>query len=276
MNVTKMHGLGNDFVLFHDPEGATKDYTELAKEVCDRRTGIGADGIVVVMPSDVADVRMRIVNADGSEAEMCGNGIRCFAKYAFDRKLVEGDSFTVETLAGIMTPTMHVKDGVVENITVNMGKPSFAAHEIPMKVDAEKVIDYPIEVDGNDYLVSSVLMGVPHTEVFVDNLEDIKVDKIGPLIEKHPLFPKGTNVNFVQVVNDHKIKVRTWERGAGATLACGTGCCGSAVMAYEKGLTGRQVEVEVYLGSLHISYEEDGTVYMTGPAAEVFETSIAL
>lgn len=276
MNVTKMHGLGNDFILFHDAEGATKDYTIVAQELCDRRTGIGADGIVVVMPSEVADVRMRIVNADGSEAEMCGNGIRCFAKYAFDRKLVESDSFTVETLAGIMTPTIYVKDGVVENITVNMGKPFFAAHEIPMKVDAEKVIDYPIEVDGNDYLVSSVLMGVPHTEVFVDNLENIQVDKIGPLIEKHPLFPKGTNVNFVQVVNDHKIKVRTWERGAGATLACGTGCCGSAVMAYEKGLTERQVEVEVYLGSLHISYEEDGTVYMTGPAAEVFETSVEI
>ena len=276
MNVTKMHGLGNDFILFHDQDGVNKDYSEVAQRLCDRRTGIGADGIMVVMPSEVADIRMRIINADGSEAEMCGNGIRCFAKYAFDRKLVSSDSFTVETLAGIMTPTMHVKDGEIESVTVNMGKPSFSPREIPMKVSGEKVMDYYIELDGNDYLVSSVLMGVPHTEVFVDDIEDARVEKIGPIIEKHPLFPKGTNVNFIQVVNDHQIKVRTWERGAGATLACGTGCCAAVVMAYEKGLTGRQVEVEVYLWSLHISYEEDGTVYMTGPAAEVFETSVEL
>lgn len=274
MKITKMHGLGNDFIVFFDEGTVELDVTDMAQRLCDRHTGIGADGLVIVMPSEVADVRMRIINSDGSEAEMCGNGIRCFAKYAYDRKIITKDIFTVETLAGIMTPEIIAEDGVAKLVKVNMGKPTFTASAIPMAVEAEKVIDYTIDVDGTSYVVSSVLLGVPHTEVFVDDVKTMPLTVLGPKIEKHPLFPKGTNVNFVQVVNENTVKVRTWERGAGATLACGTGSCASAVMAHEKGLTGRSVDVELYLGTLHIDYDEDGTVYMTGPAEEVFSLEL--
>ena len=274
MKITKMHGLGNDFIVFFDEGTIELDVTDMAQRLCDRHTGIGADGLVIVMPSEVADVRMRIINSDGSEAEMCGNGIRCFAKYAYDRKIITKDIFTVETLAGIMTPEIIAEDGVAKLVKVNMGKPTFTASAIPMAVEAEKVIDYTIDVDGTFYVVSSVLLGVPHTEVFVDDVKTVPLTVLGPKIEKHPLFPKGTNVNFVQVVNENTVKVRTWERGAGATLACGTGSCSSAVMAHEKGLTGRSVDVQLYLGTLHIDYDEDGTVYMTGPAAEVFSLEL--
>lgn len=276
MKLTKMHGLGNDFVFLTDEAGATKDYTELAQRLCHRQTGIGADGLIVVVSSEVADTRMRIINADGSEAEMCGNGIRCFAKYVYERGLVAKETFTIETLAGIMEPTLHINHGKVEQVTVNMGKPHFAAKDIPMKAEVPMVKHFPVEVAGQTYEVSSVLLGVPHTEVFVDDVTKVPLTTLGPALERHPLFPQGTNVNFVEVVDATHIKVRTWERGAGATLACGTGCCGSVVMAHENGFTGRDVDVAVYLGTLHIRYAEDGTVFMTGPAAEVFETELAI
>lgn len=274
MRITKMHGLGNDFIVFFDNGNTEFNVTDMAQRLCNRHTGIGADGLVIVMPSDIADVRMRIINSDGSEAEMCGNGIRCFAKYAYDRKIIDKEEFTVETLAGIMTPTIIADNGVAKLVKVNMGKPTFSAKNIPMDVEVDKVIDYTLDVDGVSYMVSSVLLGVPHTEVFVDDVTTVPLTVLGPMIEKHPLFPKGTNVNFVQVVNENTVKVRTWERGAGATLACGTGSCSSAVMAYEKGLTGRSVDVELYLGTLRVDYDEDGTVYMTGPAAEVFNLDL--
>lgn len=274
MRITKMHGLGNDFIVFFDNGNTEFNVTDMAQRLCNRHTGIGADGLVIVMPSDIADVRMRIINSDGSEAEMCGNGIRCFAKYAYDRKIIDKEKFTVETLAGIMTPTIIADNGVAKLVKVNMGKPTFSAKNIPMDVEADKVIDYTLDVDGVSYMVSSVLLGVPHTEVFVDDVTTVPLTVLGPMIEKHPLFPKGTNVNFVQVVNENRVKVRTWERGAGATLACGTGSCSSAVIAYEKGLTGRSVDVELYLGTLRVDYDEDGTVYMTGPAVEVFNLDL--
>ncbi|MCF0156572.1 MAG: diaminopimelate epimerase [Veillonella sp.] len=276
MKVTKMHGLGNDFIVFADPQGANKDYSQAAIKWCDRRTGIGADGLVIVMPSDKADIRMRIINSDGSEAEMCGNGIRCFAKYAYEHGEITKESFSIETLAGIMKPSLHIVDGKVETVTVDMGKPFFHATDIPMDIQSDKVLSHTIQVDGQDQEVSSVLLGVPHTEIFVADVTKAPVTTQGPLVETHPIFPRKTNVNYVEVVNDHHIKVRTWERGAGATLACGTGSCASAVMACEKGFTGREVDVELYLGVLHISYLEDGTVLMTGPAEEVFETNIDL
>ena len=274
MKLTKMHGLGNDFIVFFDEGATTLDVTTMARRLCDRHTVIGADGLVIVMPSEVADVRMRIINSDGSEAEMCGNGIRCFAKYAYDRKIIEKETFTVETLAGIMEPTIIAEQGVAQLVKVKMGQPIFKASHIPMNVEFEKVLSHTIDVEGVSYEVSSVLLGVPHTEVFVDDVTTVPLTVLGPKIEKHPLFPKGTNVNFVQVVNDTTIKVRTWERGAGDTLACGTGSCASAVMAHEKGFTGRSVDVELYLGTLRIDYEADGTVYMTGPATEVFSLEL--
>ncbi|MBP6922306.1 diaminopimelate epimerase [Veillonella sp. YH-vei2232] len=274
MKLTKMHGLGNDFVVFSDPNGANKDYTELAIKLCHRQTGIGADGLAIVVPSDVADIRMRIINSDGSEAEMCGNAIRCFSKYAYEHGQITTDTFTIETLAGIMKPSLTIENGKVTLVTVDMGKPFFNSKDIPMDVNIDKVIDYPLELNGEIIPVSSVLMGVPHTEVFVEDVTKIALHTQGPQLETHPIFPRKSNINYVEVVNDHHIKVRTWERGAGATLACGTGSCASAVMSYEKGLTGREVDVELYLGTLHISYREDSTVFMTGPAEEVFETEL--
>ncbi len=274
MKLTKMHGLGNDFVVFSDPNGANKDYTELAIKLCHRQTGIGADGLAIVVPSDVADIRMRIINSDGSEAEMCGNAIRCFSKYAYEHGQITTDTFTIETLAGIMKPSLTIENGKVTLVTVDMGKPGFNSKDIPMDVNIDKVIDYPLELNGEIIPVSSVLMGVPHTEVFVEDVTKIALHTQGPQLETHPIFPRKSNINYVEVVNDHHIKVRTWERGAGATLACGTGSCASAVMSYEKGLTGREVDVELYLGTLHISYREDSTVFMTGPAEEVFETEL--
>lgn len=276
MKVTKMHGLGNDFLVFADPQGAQKDYSQLAIQWCNRRTGIGADGLVIVLPSTQADVRMRIINSDGSEAEMCGNGIRCFAKYAYEHREIHTNEFTIETLAGIMKPKLNIQNGIVESVTVDMGKPSFESTQIPMNIQADKVLNHTISIEGQDIEVASVLMGVPHTEVFIDDITQAPVSEQGPLIETHPIFPRKTNVNYVEVVNDHHIKVRTWERGAGATLACGTGSCASAVMSFEKGLTGREVDVELYLGTLHISYQPDGRVLMTGPATEVFETEVTL
>ena len=274
MKLTKMHGLGNDFVVFSDPNGANKDYKELAIKLCHRQTGIGADGLAIVVPSDVADIRMRIINSDGSEAEMCGNAIRCFSKYAYEHGQITTDTFTIETLAGIMKPSLTIENGKVTLVTVDMGKPFFNSKDIPMDVNIDKVIDYPLELNGEIIPVSSVLMGVPHTEVFVEDVTKIALHTQGPQLETHPIFPRKSNINYVEVVNDHHIKVRTWERGAGATLACGTGSCASAVMSYEKGLTGREVDVELYLGTLHISYREDSTVFMTGPAEEVFETEL--
>ena len=271
-----MHGLGNDFILFSDSQGANKDYTDLAIRLCNRRTGIGADGLVIVVPSNTCDVRMRIINSDGSEAEMCGNGIRCFAKYAYEHGEITKDTFTIETLAGVMKPTLTIENGIVTQVTVDMGKPFFNSKDIPMNVTMDKVIDVDLDVNGETVTVSSVLLGVPHTEVFVDDITKAPVTTQGPILEKHDAFPSNTNVNYIEVINDHHIKVRTWERGAGATLACGTGSCASAVMSHEKGLTGREVDVELYLGTLHISYLEDGTVLMTGPAEEVFETELPI
>ena len=276
MKLTKMHGLGNDFIVFFDEGATTLDVTTMARRLCDRHTGIGADGLVIVMPSEVADVRMRIINSDGSEAEMCGNGIRCFAKYAYEHGEITKDTFTIETLAGVMKPTLTIENGIVTQVTVDMGKPFFNSKDIPMNVTMDKVIDVDLDVNGETVTVSSVLLGVPHTEVFVDDITKAPVTTQGPILEKHDAFPSNTNVNYIEVVNDHHIKVRTWERGAGATLACGTGSCASAVMSHKKGLTGREVDVELYLGTLHISYLEDGTVLMTGPAEEVFETELPI
>ena len=276
MRITKMHGLGNDFIVFFDNGNTEFNVTDMAQRLCNRHTGIGADGLVIVMPSDIADVRMRIINSDGSEAEMCGNGIRCFAKYAYEHGEITKDTFTIETLAGVMKPMLTIENGIVTQVTVDMGKPFFNSKDIPMNVTMDKVIDVDLDVNGETVTVSSVLLGVPHTEVFVDDITKAPVTTQGPILEKHDAFPSNTNVNYIEVVNDHHIKVRTWERGAGATLACGTGSCASAIMSHEKGLTGREVDVELYLGTLHISYLEDGTVLMTGPAEEVFETELPI
>ena len=272
MDFVKMHGLGNDFVFIEDKTGQDKDYTVLARAMCNRHTGIGADGLIVIVDSRVADVRMRIINSDGSEAEMCGNGIRCFAKYVYDSGIIEKKQFTVETPAGIMEPHITVgTDNKAELITINMGRPSFNRSEIPMEGVDGRVLNEDLCVDGENWKITSLLMGVPHTVTYVDDVDTVDIEKIGPLFEKHEAFPKHTNINFAQQMDDRTVKVRTWERGAGATLACGTGSCSVAVASFLNGRTGREVDIQLPLGTLHIEYrEEDGNVYMTGPAAVSF------
>ena len=272
MDFVKMHGLGNDFVFIEDKTGQDKDYTALARAMCNRHTGIGADGLIVIVDSRVADVRMRIINSDGSEAEMCGNGIRCFAKYVDDSGIIEKKQFTVETPAGIMEPEITVgADNKAKLITINMGRPSFNRSEIPMEGADGRVLNEDLCVDGENWKITSLLMGVPHTVTYVDDVDTVDIEKIGPLFEKHEAFPKHTNINFAQQMDDRTVKVRTWERGAGATLACGTGSCSVAVASFLNGRTGREVDIQLPLGTLHIEYrEEDGNVYMTGPAAVSF------
>lgn len=276
MQFVKMHGLGNDFIVIDEfTEPSNRDYNALAPALCDRHLGIGADGLIIVLPSDKADARMRIINADGSEAEMCGNGIRCFAKYLYESGLVKKQMLSVETLAGIMKPDLLIEKGKVTAVKVDMGQPVLKREAVPMLeingIDpTSAVIEQPLEVDGEKYSITSMLMGVPHTMIFVDDVEKADVTGLGPKIEKHWAFPQKTNVDFVQLVNRDEIKVRTWERGAGATLACGTGSCASAVASVLTGRTGRKVTVHLIAGDLFIEWNEDNTVFMTGPAAEVF------
>ncbi len=275
MKFQKMHGLGNDFILMDEIEPAKYDLSALALRLCDRHQGIGADGIILILPSEVADIKMRIINSDGSEANMCGNGIRCFAKYVYDNHIKTVQSFTIETGAGLMIPELIVQDGNVLSVKVNMGAPVFERSAIPMIGVGSKVVNESIRILGKEVKITSMLMGVPHTMVFVDDLDSTDIVTLGREIEKDPLFPKKTNVNFVEVINEHEIKIRTWERGAGSTLACGTGSCASVVASHLNGKTGKMVTVHVTLGDLLIEWI-DGVVYMTGTADHVFEGEITL
>jgi len=276
MKFTKMHGLGNDFIFIENLGDKEMDYSALAITLCHRQLSIGADGIIAVLPSKVADLRMRIINADGSEANMCGNAIRCFGKYAWERGLVKSKSFRIETFAGIIIPEVIEENGKVASVKVNMGAPDIRREAIPMLGDETAAISVMLPLGDNEINITSILMGVPHTIIFVDNLNAIDVKGIGPTIEKHPLFPKGTNVNFVEVIDRNRVKLRTWERGAGATLACGTGSCATAVAAFLNEHTDRTVAVELQYGELLIEWAKDGTVYMTGPAEESFSGEINL
>ena len=273
MEFTKMHGLGNDFLVFED-DGQGRDWNSLAAKLCTRRLSVGGDGILVALASDKADIRMRIINADGSEAEMCGNGIRCFAKYVYERGIVKKTDMAVETLAGIIRPRLILEGGRVADVCVDMGRPLFDRADIPMKGEGD-AFDVDIEAAGRTVRISSLLMGVPHTMVLVDDLDAADAAVLGPAIERHEMFPRKTNVNFVQVLDSENIRVLTWERGAGLTLACGTGSCASAVMTYKKGLTGPKVAVHLKAGRLIIECLEDGRVLMTGPAQEVYNARLS-
>ncbi|HID08027.1 MAG TPA: diaminopimelate epimerase [Armatimonadetes bacterium] len=274
----KLHGLGNDFVLFDATKASVNvpHWGELARRICDRHFGVGADGVLLVLPptSHDADLRMRIINADGSEAEMCGNGIRCFAKWAYEHGKVRRDIMRIETLAGVKTVRLLVESRSVIGVEVNMGKPSLRRSDIPMMGDDERAIEEQIEVDGHRFTITAVSMGNPHCVIFVDDVATTPVEKWGPMLEYHPLFPQRTNVEFVQVVSSDKLKVRVWERGAGITLACGTGACASLVAAVITNRTGRQVTVHLPGGQLQVRWAEDDQVYMMGPAQEVFEGNI--
>lgn len=270
MKFYKVHGLGNDFVLFDGRDVENTDWNALTRKACDRHTGIGADGTLILLDSKIADVRMRIINADGSEAEMCGNGIRAFSRYCFENGVVRGTEFTVETGAGVMKPRIIIKNGRVDGVRVDMGEPLLEAKDVPVKVEG-RAIGLRLTKNGRTFLCTAVRVGVPHTIVFVDPLDESDVPVYGPLIERDPLFPERTNVNFVEVLSRERIRMRTWERGCGCTLACGTGACSAAVACALNEKTGRNVAVEIELGTLLIEWSEaDNHVYMTGPAEIVF------
>lgn len=274
---TKMHGLGNDFILvdlFREP---VMDYQRVAQDWCDRRRGIGGDGLVLICPAEDGGnrLKMRIYNSDGSEADMCGNAIRCFAKYAFEKGLVADEEFRVETKAGIMVPRVTVERGTVTGIRVDMGQPRFRPAEVPVRLDGEEVIGREVPVANGIYRMTAVFMGNPHCVIFQQDLDRFPLGEVGPGIEHDPLFPARVNVEFVEVLNRHEVKMRVWERGAGITLACGTGACAAVVACVRNGLTDRRVTVHLPGGDLEIEWAEEGRVYMTGPAAYVFTGELA-
>ncbi len=270
MKFTKMHGLGNDFVVVDGFSERVPDAEQLTVEICDRRTGVGADGLIVIMPSDKANFRMHYINSDGSLAEMCGNGIRCLSKYVYEHGLTQSTDFIVETLGGLNRQALKVEDGRVIEISVDMGRPGLLRSEIPMLGDDGKVIDEPLEVDGKRYRITALSTGNPHAVMFVDDVDAAPLAELGPKIEHHPAFPNRTNVEFVQVIDWGNIRMRIWERGCGETLASGSGSSASAVASIMNGFTDRNVSVRVRLGTLKISWPEDGSITMTGPATEVF------
>lgn len=274
MRFAKMHGAGNDFVVVDgDKEKLPEEHLPgLARGVCDRHFGVGGDGLILVLPSRVANFRMRMLNPDGTEAEMCGNGIRCFAKYLFDRKMHQDVVMTVETLGGIKTLKLNAVGGKVQTVRVDMGEPRLQRSQIPMKgAETGKVVAEPIKVAGKKIEVTCVSMGNPHCVAFVDRVEGYPVEKTGPEIENHPCFPQRTNVEFIEVLNEREVKMRVWERGAGETLACGTGACASVVASALNEKTGRKVTVHLAGGDLFIEWLGDNKVFMTGPVEEVCE-----
>ena len=276
IDFVKMHGLGNDFILIdclNKSLGDSLFLSYLAKKLCDRNFGIGADGLLLILPSSKADLRMRIFNSDGSEAQMCGNGIRCFAKYAYENKLVSKIKFTVETLAGIITPELIFKDKEISGIKVDMGTPKLRKKEIPMTgEDTPTVVNETLKINSEQtFKVTCVSMGNPHCIVFVDDVQSIQVDEIGPKIENHPLFPEKTNVEFIQILNKQEINFRVWERGVGETLACGTGACAALVASVLNKKTDRKATIHLPGGDLDIRWADDEHIYMTGPAELVFK-----
>lgn len=267
INFSKMHGAGNDFILCRAEDIDGIEYSYLAKKVCDRHFGIGADGLMVVEGSATSDIKMNYFNSDGSIGEMCGNGIRCFSKFVYEKEIVAKEVFTVETLAGEKEINLNLaEDGKVDKILVDMGIPSLSSKEVPVLTDKENFINENICLEDSTYTLSSILMGVPHTVIFVSELKEEDVCSIGSEIEKLDIYPRNTNVNFAQVVSENYIKVDTWERGAGKTLACGTGVCASVFVANLLDYVGKRVEVSVPGGKLYIYIEEDNRVFMEGTA----------
>lgn len=272
MKFTKMHGAGNDYVYINGFEEQIDDPVILAQRVSNRNFGIGSDGLILILPSEQADVRMRMFNADGSEAEMCGNGIRCVAKYAYDHGLVKKQQIEVETASGILPLELFAgNSGLIERVRVNMGAPRLNRGVLPMTGDADEqavAIKLPLMEDGVE--VTCVSMGNPHCVIFVDNVEFCDVEQVGPQIEKHPWFPNRINVEFVQVISKTEVIQRTWERGAGETLACGTGAAAVTVAGVLTRRTERKIVNHLRGGDLQLEWLEEGPVMMTGPAVEVF------
>lgn len=271
MKFTKWQGIGNDFVIVNGFKEKIADYASRAIAVCDRHFGIGADGLVLALPSKIADFRMRIFNSDGSEAEMCGNVTRCFARYVYETGLTTKTELTIETLAGLIKPKLLFENGKVSSVCVDMGEPRLKRAEIPMTGDPEaQAVGVPLIVGDNSYEVTCVSMGNPHCVIFVDAVEQMDIQALGRPIELHPAFPRKTNVEFAEVLDRQTIRMRVWERGAGITLACGTGSCATLVAAVLTGKTDRKVALNLDGGDLLLEWREDNHIYKTGPAVEVF------
>lgn len=272
MEFTKMQGLGNDYVYVNCFKEKIENPSEMAVKVSDRHFGIGSDGLILIKPSEVADFEMEMYNADGSRGEMCGNGIRCVAKYVYDYGLTDKTSISVETLGGIKYLDLTVEHGKVTLVKVDMGTPILKPELIPIVAKGENVIDEPIMVGGKEYHMTGVSMGNPHDVIFMDDIKNLEIEKIGPLFENHERFPNRINTEFVNVIDRHTAQMRVWERGSGETLACGTGACAVAVACILNGLTENTVTVKLLGGDLQIEWDrEKNTVYMTGPAEVSFD-----
>ena len=276
LKFTKMEGLGNDYVYMDcTGEQTIKNIPYLAQFVSDRHFGIGSDGLILICKSEVADFKMRMFNYDGSEAEMCGNGIRCVGKFVYDKGLTQKQEVSIETLAGIKVLKLNVENGKVKTVRVDMGKPILDPAQIPVKSQENPVQNLRIKAEGREFVFSCVSMGNPHAITKVEKVKNFEVEKYGKVIEVDEHFPKRTNVEFIEIVDENHIKMRVWERGAGETLACGTGACATAVACFLNGYTKRNVMVELLGGSLQIEWDEETDhVYMTGPARTVFEGEI--
>ena len=274
MKFTKMHGIGNDYIYVDCFKETVADPEGLALKYSDRHKGIGGDGVILIMPSEVADFRRRMFNADGSEGKMCGNGTRCVGKYVYDRGLTDKTEITLETLSGIKYLTLHPENGEVKSVTVDMGLCSFAPADIPLSTDCEQV-KAPLNVCGRDWEITCVSMGNPHCVIFTEGIADMELEKIGPHFENHPLFPERVNTEFIEVVDPTHLKMRVWERGSGETMACGTGACATVAAAVKCGICREDTPVTVSLlgGDLSITYS-GGKLFMTGPAEIVFDGEI--
>jgi diaminopimelate epimerase len=269
----KMHGIGNDYVYIDGFESTVSDPASLARRVSPRRTGIGSDGVILIQPSTAADCRMEMYNADGSRGEMCGNGIRCVAKYAYESGRTRSNPMRIETDAGIKVVRLEVTNGRVGEVTVDMGPPILDGPRIPVAAEG-RVIDAPFEVGGTMYRMTCVSMGNPHCVVFLPEVADLDLERIGPRFEHHAFFPNRVNTEFVQVLNPQRLRMRVWERGSGETAACGTGACAVLVAAALTDRSERKATVQLNGGDLRIEWANDDHVYMTGPAEEVFRGEI--
>ena len=277
MKFTKMHGCGNDYVYINGFKEKVENKSEIVIKLSDRHFGIGGDGVIFINPSKIADFEMEMYNADGTRAEMCGNGIRCVAKFVYDKGLTDKKNISIESFGKIKYLELTVEDGKVAMVRVNMGAPELIAENVPVISENEKVIDEEIEVDDKIYHMTAVSMGNPHAVVFVNDVNDFPLETVGPKFEHHVRFPKRVNAEFVRVVDRKNVEMRVWERGSGETFACGTGCCATVVACILNGLTEEQVTVKLLGGSLVIQWDrEQNLVYMTGPAATVFEGEVDL
>lgn len=277
MKFTKMHGISNDYIYINGATEKIYNPSDVAIKLSDRHTGIGSDGIVMILPSKTCDFRMRMFNSDGSEAEMCGNASRCVGKYVYDKGLTKKTKVSLETLAGKKILNLHVVDGKVDTVTVDMGEPILRGVDIPTIFDLPTVVSQPIVVSGKKILTTCVSMGNPHSVVYVEDVDSLDLEKIGPSYECHPAFPHKTNTEFVEIISRNEVKMRVWERGAGETMACGTGACAVAVASVLNGFTDRDVRVKLRGGDLQIKWDDDDNhVYMTGPATTVYEGDVEI